>query len=57
MQQITALSTADAEFGSASIAVTEGLYLLLWLDSLGFVQKKTTQIYEDKSVHQVGIQQ
>ena len=42
-----ALSTAEAEYYSASAAGCEVLYLRALLHRLGFGQKKPTQIYED----------
>jgi len=45
----TAVSTAEAEYYSASAAGCEVLYLRALLDSLGFKQKKPTPIYEDNT--------
>ncbi len=47
MQKTMALSTAEAEYYSASAAGCEVLYLRTLLDHLGFKQKKPTPIYED----------
>ena len=47
MQKTTALSTAEAEYYSASAA---GCEVLLDLQRLGFGQKKPTPIYEDNTV-------
>ena len=47
MQKTTALSTAEAEYYSASAAGCEVLYLRALLRRLGFGQKKPTPIYED----------
>ena len=49
MQKTTALSTAKAEYYSASAAGCEVLYLQTLLDRLGFKQKKPTPIYEDNT--------
>ena len=46
MQKATALSTAEAEYYSASTAATEVLYLRFLLDRLGFAH---TPIHEDNS--------
>ncbi len=47
MQKTTALSTAEAEYCSASLAGCEVLYLRDLLHRLGFTQKRPTSIYED----------
>ena len=47
MQKTTALSTAEAEYYSASTAAAEVLYLRYLLQVLGFAQQKPTPIYED----------
>ncbi len=47
MQKTTALSTAEAEYYSASMAGCEDLYLRDLLHSLGFTQKRPTPIYKD----------
>ncbi len=49
MQKTTALSTAEAEYYSASTAATEVSYLRFLLDGLGLAQDRPTQIYEDNS--------
>jgi hypothetical protein len=49
MQKTTALSTAEAEYYSASTAATEVLYLRLLLKNLGFAQERPTPVYEDNS--------
>ncbi len=46
MQKTTALSTAKAEYYSASMAGCEVLYLRALLHRLGFAQKKPTLVYE-----------
>jgi hypothetical protein len=51
MQKTTALSTAEAEYYSASAAGCEVLYLRTLLDSLRFKQKKPTPIYEDNTTY------
>ena len=49
MQKTTALSTAEAEYYSASMAGCEVLYLRDLLHRLGFTQKRPTLIYEDNT--------
>ncbi len=49
MQKTTALSTAEAEYYSASAAGCKVLYLQSLLDRLGFKQKKPTPINEVKT--------
>jgi hypothetical protein len=49
MQKTTALSTAEAEYYSASAAGCEVLYLRTLLERLGFKQKRPTPIYEDNT--------
>ena len=49
MQKTTALSTAEAEYYSASTAGCEVLYLRDLLRRLGFGQKKPTPVYEDNT--------
>ncbi len=49
MQKATALSTAEAEYNSASLAGCEVLYLRDLLHSLGFSRNKPTPVYEDNS--------
>ncbi len=49
MQKTTALSTAEAEYYSASMAGCEVLYLRDLLHRPGFTQKKPTPIYEDNT--------
>ncbi len=46
MQKTTALSTAVAEYYSASTAGSDVLYLL---DQLGFIQQSPTPVYEDNT--------
>jgi hypothetical protein len=47
MQKTTALSTAEAEYYSASMADCEVLHLRALLHCLGFAQKKPTPVYGD----------
>ncbi len=47
MQKTTALSTAEAEYYSASTAAMEVLYLQYLLERLDFAQQKPTPVYED----------
>jgi hypothetical protein len=49
MQKTTALSTAEAEYYSASTAGTEILYLRAVLERLGIAQKAPTPVYEDNT--------
>jgi hypothetical protein len=49
MQKTTALSTAEAEYYSASTAGTEILYLRALLERLGIAQKAPTPVYEDNT--------
>ena len=49
MQKTTALSTAEAEYYSASTAATEILYLRNLLESMGFNQHAPTPVYEDNT--------
>ena len=49
MQKTTALSTAEAEYYSASAAATEVIYLRNLLENMGFAQKSPTQVYEDNT--------
>ncbi len=49
MQKTTALSTAEAEYYSASTAAMELLYLRYLLERLDFAQQKPTPVYEDNS--------
>ena len=49
MQKTTALSTAEAEYYSASTAATEVLYPRFLLDGLGFAQARPTPIHEYNS--------
>jgi hypothetical protein len=49
MQKTTALSTAEAEYYSASTAATDVLYLRNLLDSMGFAQASPTPVYEDNT--------
>ena len=49
MQKTTALSTAEAEYYSASTAATEVLYLRNLLESMGFTQHAPTPVYEDNT--------
>ena len=48
-QKTTALSTAEAEYYSASTAATEVLYLRFLLDGLGIAQARPTPVHEDNS--------
>jgi hypothetical protein len=45
MQKMTALSTAEAEYYSASTAGSDVLYLRKLLDQLGFTQQSPTPVY------------
>jgi hypothetical protein len=54
MQKTTALSTAEAEYYSASTAATEVIYLRNLLENMAFTQKSLTPVYEDKTEHRVG---
>jgi hypothetical protein len=51
LQKTTALlvSTAEAEYYSASTAATEVLYLRNLLELMGFAQSKPTPVYEDNT--------
>jgi hypothetical protein len=49
MQKTTALSTAEAEYYSASTAGSDVLYLRKLLDQLGFTQQSPTPVYEDST--------
>ena len=49
MQKTTALSTAEAEYYSASTAATEVLYLRNLLENMGFAQQGPTPVYEDNT--------
>ena len=49
MQKSTALSTAEAEYYSASTAGSDVLYLRKLLDQLGFTQQSLTPVYEDNT--------
>jgi hypothetical protein len=49
MQKTTALSTAEAEYYSASAAGVDVLYLRNLLERLGFAQKDPTQVFEDNT--------
>jgi hypothetical protein len=49
MQKTTALSTAEAEYYSASTAATEILYLRNLLENMGFSQQAPTSVYEDNT--------
>jgi hypothetical protein len=49
MQKTTALSTAEAEYYSASTAGSEILYLRALLERLGIAQKAPTPVYEDNT--------
>ncbi len=49
MQKTTALSTAEAEYYSASTAGSDVLYLRKLLDQLGFTQQPPTPVYEDNT--------
>ena len=51
MQKTTALSTAEAEYYSASTAGTEILYLRALLERLGIAQKVPTPVYEDNTAY------
>jgi len=49
MQKTTALSTAEAEYYSASTAATEVIYLRNLLENMGLAQKSPTPVYEDNT--------
>ena len=49
LQKTTALSTAEAEYYSASTAATEVLYLRNLLENMGFAQPAPTPMYEDNT--------
>jgi hypothetical protein len=49
MQKTTALSTAEAEYYSASTAATEVMYVRDLLDRLGFRQTSPTRVFEDNN--------
>jgi hypothetical protein len=49
LQKTTALSTAEAEYYSASTAATEVLYLRNLLERMGFAQPEPTPVYEDNT--------
>ena len=49
LQKTTALSTAKAEYYSASTAATEILYLRNLLECMGFAQPQPTPVYEDNT--------
>ncbi len=49
MQKTTALSTAEAEYYSASTAGSDMLYLCKLLDQLGFTQQSPTPVYKDNT--------
>ena len=49
LQKTTALSTAEAEYYSASTAATEVLYLRNLLERMGFAQPQPTPVYEDNT--------
>ena len=49
LQKTTALSTAEAEYYSASTAATEVLYLRNLLERMGFAQTQPTSVYEDNT--------
>eukprot|EP00961_Rhodomonas_salina_P282076 3811537-Rhodomonas_salina.1 len=46
-QQVTALSTAEAEYYAASVAVTDVTYVLSVLCNLGYEQLEPTVLWED----------
>ncbi len=49
MQKTTALSTAEAEYYSASTAATEVMYIRDLLDRMGFGQRQPTPVCEDNT--------
>ena len=49
LQRTVALSTAEAEYYSASTAAVEVIYLLYLLQNIGFARKKWTPVYEDSN--------
>ena len=49
MQKTTALSTAEAEYYSASTAATEVIYLRHLLENMGFAQTTPTPVFEDNT--------
>ena len=50
MQKTVSLSTAEAEYYSASEMAIEVLYLRKLLANIGFEQAPETPVYEDKTV-------
>eukprot|EP00961_Rhodomonas_salina_P235288 3180229-Rhodomonas_salina.2 len=46
-QQVTALSTAEAEYYAASVAGTDVTYMLRIMDDLGYKQEQLTVLWED----------
>ncbi len=49
LQKTTVLSTAEAEYYSASTAATEVLYIRNLLENMGFAEQKPTPLYEDNT--------
>jgi hypothetical protein len=49
LQKTVALSTAEAEYYSASSAAVEDIYLRCLLKNMGFAPKKWTPVYEDNN--------
>eukprot|EP00961_Rhodomonas_salina_P040632 546022-Rhodomonas_salina.1 len=46
-QQVTALSTAEAEYYAASVAGTDVTYMRCIMEDLGYKQEKPTVLWED----------
>eukprot|EP00961_Rhodomonas_salina_P226466 3061990-Rhodomonas_salina.1 len=46
-QQVTALSTAEAEYYAVSVAGTDMTYMCLIMEDLGFKQQEPTVLWED----------
>eukprot|EP00961_Rhodomonas_salina_P092521 1245067-Rhodomonas_salina.1 len=46
-QQVTALSTAEAEYYTASVAGTDVTYMRQIMEDLGFAQMELTVLWED----------
>ena len=50
MQKTVSLSTAEAEYYSASEMAIEVLYIRSLLENMGFVQAPDSPVYEDNTV-------
>ena len=53
MQKTVSLSTAKAEYYSASEMAIEVLYIRNLLENMGFVQATNTPVYEDNAANHV----